>query len=153
MKDEKKDTDPSQSLAGLMLQGLSPQRATIKLNMEKYDALLALDVLRANPQKALLSEVAHADIVSVGKTLAWGVLQEIMMDPKAPVAQRVSAAKWTLEAAGEGIGATRAIKRGTKRLTELSKDELEAVISQSRQLLDSTIDLEPEKDLAVEFFK
>lgn len=105
------------------------------------------DLLLDTSVKRAIAEAQHAEIVTTGRMLAWKTLKEIMEDKTAPRAQRYAAARWTLEAAGEGIGSTRSSKQKPKELHEMTEGELVQFISLQQQAVQAqAIDVTPEPD-------
>jgi len=74
--------------------------------------------------------------------VALSTLRAVMTDETAPAAARVSAAKWTLEAAGHGLAAALGSARlgldiADKPLSALSLSELEAMAEQAAASVES----------------
>lgn len=74
--------------------------------------------------------------------VALSTLRSVMLDETAPAAARVSAAKWTLEAAGHGLAAALGSARlgldvADKPLSALSLSELEAMAEQAAASVES----------------
>jgi len=74
--------------------------------------------------------------------VALSTLRAVMIDETAPAAARVSAAKWTLEAAGHGLAAALGSARlgldvSDKPLSALSLSELEAMAEQAAASVES----------------
>lgn len=85
--------------------------------------------LLTNPaiQKAVQERINQA--VTQGQVVAWGVMQELMMDPTVQPATRFAASKWTLEASGHGLEAAKLKAKigleGHKSMSDMTTDELE----------------------------
>lgn len=85
-------------------------------------------------------------IQTTGSRIAWRTMSALMTSAEVPHNVRFQAAKWTLEAAGQGLAA-RIADSGTqatdKPLIEMSLQELEAFIDKGRQTLNSLKDVTP----------
>lgn len=93
---------------------------------------------------AAIDAFVHRDIITTGKALAWEQAQKLMLNKKTPAATRWSAIRWTLEAAGEGIGSSRKNKNRVKDLLEMNREELQQFVGSARAMLDSNlIDVTP----------
>lgn len=125
--------------------GLDLREAAKEAKLDFGGTANLLDLLNDSGLQALVSQSIHKDIVTRGKELAWKVAQEIMKNPKTPAATRWSAARWTLEASGEGIGSTRENKsKNNKELHEMTPEELQRFISNAREIVAHTaIDVTP----------
>jgi len=83
-----------------------------------------------------VQRAAHAEreriLCSEGAPLALATLQAIMSDSAQPAAARVSAAKWTLEAAGHGLEAAKLLAKigegDDRAVSQLSAADLERLV-------------------------
>lgn len=106
------------------------------------------DLLNDPDISVIIQGSIHNDIVTRGKNIAWQVLIDLMENPKTPANTRFSAARWTLEASGEGIGQTREKKSSdSKDLHEMTEEELQRFIRNARQVIEQTaIDVTPSRE-------
>ena len=89
---------------------------------------------------AIQAEIARARaalIAGDGARLAWRTMSRLMEDGGTPPAVQFQAARWVLEASGQGLAARIAERVGEpeKALAEMSLGELEAFISRGRDAL------------------
>jgi len=89
---------------------------------------------------AIQAEIAKARaalIAGDGARLAWRTMSRLMEDSATPPAVQFSAARWVLEASGQGLAARIAERVGEpeKALAEMSLGELEAFIARGRDAL------------------
>lgn len=102
------------------------------------------DVLSDNTFQAAVGDAVHRDIKTTGKALAWRTMKDAMTSPRCPWTVKLAAARWTLEAADEGVGATRKQRNKTKDIHEMDNAELASVIQRARDIVEGTaIDVTP----------
>ncbi len=124
--------------------GATAREAARLARIHRFQLPQLLDLLNGNTAQLAIGASVHADIVSTGKQLAWRVARELMESPATPAPTRWAAARWTLEASGEGIGVTRAARQKPKDLHEMSEAELTRFIEAARQVVAHTaIDITP----------
>lgn len=132
--------------------GKSLRKAALLANIAIKHTNELLDLLNDNLIENVISKQKHTEIVTTGKALAWKVVKEIMLNKKAPASARLAAAKWTLEASGEGIGGTRQQRSKHKELHEMTVEELTQFIAAQQKLVDSRmIDVTPSAPDADEY--
>lgn len=82
---------------------------------------------------------------TLGKLLALQTMLKTMTDKEAKPGTKLAAAKWMLEASGEGVGATRAQRVGkSKDIYEMTEAELMQVVDKARTIVEGTaVDVTP----------
>ena len=82
--------------------------------------------------QAAMREIREKEITGDLAQVALSTLRDIMTDTSAPAPARVSAAKWTLEAAGHGLEAAKLLARigdgDDKSVSQLSAADLEHLV-------------------------
>lgn len=145
-----KDNISSIQLAGFLKaieSGLSVEKAATKSGIHFAHTADLLDLLNRNGLQAAVNLAIHNQICTIGKELAWAVAQELMTNPYTKPAVRWAAARWTLEASGEGIGQTRNSRSKPKDLHEMSEAELQRFIEKASKFIDgNAVDVTPETD-------
>lgn len=127
--------------------GLSLVEAADASNILFLEPADLLDLVNSPAVQAAVNKAVHNQIMVTGKQIAWSVARELMQDRNIKAATRWAAARWVLEASGEGIGSTRAQRNKTKELHEMTEEELTRFIANARALVDKTaIDITPEKE-------
>jgi hypothetical protein len=94
--------------------------------------------LTRNPAVQAEIQKARAALISGdGARLAWSTMSRLMSDTATPPAVQFSAARWVLEASGQGLAARIAERVGEpeKALAEMSLGELEGFIARGRAAL------------------
>lgn len=94
-------------------------------------------LLRVPAVQAEIAKARAALISGDGARLAWRTMSRLMEDGGTPPAVQFQAARWVLEASGQGLAARIAERVGEpeKALAEMSLGELEAFISRGRDAL------------------
>ena len=87
--------------------------------------------------QAEIAKARAALISGDGARLAWGTMERLMKDGGTPPAVQFQAARWVLEASGQGLAARIAERVGEpeKALAEMSLGELEGFIARGRSAL------------------
>ena len=124
--------------------GLSVSEAAAEVGLPSADIANLLDSLGNTGLERIIDKRVHREILTTGKELAWKTAKQILRDPRTSPAVRWAAAKWTLEAGGEGIGVTRNSRIKQKDLHEMDEGELTRVVENARKIVEGTaIDITP----------
>ena len=137
--------EQSVNFAQYISAGMALEQAAKQAQLPFSDISQLFDVLQnSNLLTGALTNKIHKEICTIGKDLAWRVLKELMRNPETPATSRLAAAKWTLEASGEGIGSTRNQRKPNKQMHEMSNAELNQVMAEARTIIEGkAIDVTP----------
>ena len=131
-------TDQQAKFVEHFSQGVNARQAATIAGYNQPDE--AAHRLRRLPhiQRAITEEQTRRIAID-GSQLAWETMQRLMRDEDAPAQVQFQCARWTLEAAGQGLAA-RAQRAGLatpggKSLTEMTSGELERYIAEGREAL------------------
>lgn len=131
-------TDQQSAFVKYFSAGLSPRESASLAGYAQPDQ--AAWSLRQLPHvRHAISETQAQGIQMEGARIAWETMQRLMTNEDAPAQVQFQCARWTLEAAGQGLAA-RAQKAGLatpggKSLTEMTSGELERYIAEGREAL------------------
>ncbi len=102
-------------------------------------AYSSLDLLKNKSVRDCVNELRKAVIETDGVAIAWKTMQNLMTAAEVPHNVRFNAARWTLEAGGQGIAAKLAQAKiaveKDKPLSEMTLSELEAFIQKGTSAL------------------
>jgi phage terminase small subunit len=124
-------TDMQAAFVGHLVSGVEPAKAAELAGYANDCRIVASNLLR---KPTVLAAVQHETSRCIGAVapIALKVLVQIATDENAPKGVRVDAAKAILDGGGHGPRAPRSEASAEKPLTEMSADELRAVIEQSQ---------------------
>lgn len=138
---------PAQTLefAQYLSAGMGLEEAATLAKITFHNIPQLFDVLSTNAALlAALNHKIHNEICTTGKDLAWKTTKALMEDAKTPATTRWAAARWTLEASGEGIGSSRNQRKPIKELHEMTNDELRQVVNTAQQVIEGkAVDVTP----------
>lgn len=120
------------------------EKAALVIGIGPNSLQMLTDLLSNPAVVAAMQGAVSREIRTTGKLLAWRTAKNLMESAATPAATKWSAARWTLEASGEGIGVTRNHRNKPKELHEMTEQELTNYIKNARALVERTaIDVTP----------